>query len=158
MNKQVRTPAVQTARPVDLFGRLRSQMDDLFSNFFDEFPSMNLPAAFAGAGFAVDVAESGKDVTVRAELPGIEAGDMTVTVDGASLVIEAEKKAETEEGDKDWHRVERSFGSLRRVVPLGYEPEADAIEAKLDKGVLTVFAPRPAVQTPKAKKVEVKAA
>lgn len=158
MNKQVRTPAVQTAQPVDLFGRLRSQMDDLFSNFFDEFPTAKMPALFGGDGFAVDVAESGKGVTVKADLPGVEPADMTVTVDGATLVIEAEKKTETEEGDKDWHRVERSYGSLRRMIPLGFEPEAEAIEARLDKGVLTVFAPRPAVQTPKAKKVEVKAA
>lgn len=158
MNKQVRTPAVQTAQPVDLFGRLRSQMDALFSNFFDEFPTAKMPALFGGDGFAVDVAESGKGVTVKADLPGVEPADMTVTVDGATLVIEAEKKTETEEGDKDWHRVERSYGSLRRMIPLGFEPEAEAIEARLDKGVLTVFAPRPAVQTPKAKKVEVKAA
>lgn len=158
MTKQVKTPVVQTAQPLDLFGRLRSQMDDLFSNFFEEYPAARLPAVFGGAGFAVDVAETGKAVTVKAELPGVEVADVTVSLDGAALVIEAEKKTESEEKDKNWHRVERSYGSLKRVIPLGFEPDADAIEAKLDKGVLTVTAPRPAVESPKTRKVEVKTA
>lgn len=157
MNSQVKAPVVQTAQPLDVFGRLRTQMDDLFANFFDEFPTAKMPAVFGAADFAVDVAETGKGVTVKAELPGVEAGDVTVTLDGAALVIEAEKKTETEEGDKNWHRVERSYGSLKRMIPLGFEPAAEGVEARLDKGVLTVTATRPAIETPKTKKVEVKA-
>ena len=158
MTKQVRTTAVQTAQPVDLFGRLSSQMDDLFTNFFDDFPNARMPAVFGGTDFAVDVAETDKVVTVKADLPGVEPEDVTVTLEGAALMIEAEKKLEKEEKEKDWYRVERSYGSLKRVVPLGFEPEADRMEAKLEKGVLTITMPRPAVEARKASKVEVKAA
>ncbi|MFZ1680431.1 MAG: Hsp20/alpha crystallin family protein [Rhizobiaceae bacterium] len=157
MNKIVKTPANQTIQPVDLFGRLRTQMDDLFANFFNDMPMTRMPAMFGGADFAVDVAETGAGVTVKAELPGVEPGDVTVTLDGPALVIAAEKKTETEDGDKEWHRVERTFGALRRVVPLGFEPDPDKVVAKLEKGVLTVAAPRPEVEKPRARKVEVKA-
>jgi len=158
MTKLVRTPTVQTAQPLDLFGRLRNQMDDLFTNFFDELPTARMPAVFGGTDFAVDVAETDKVVTVKADLPGVEPDDVTVTLEGAALMIEAEKKVEKEEKEKDWYRVERSYGSLKRVIPLGFEPEAEKMEARLDKGVLTIKVPRPMVETPKARKVEVKAA
>lgn len=158
MTKQVKTPTVQTAQPLDLFGRLRSQMDDLFTNFFDEFPTARVPAVFGGTDFAVDVAETDKVVTVKADLPGVEPADVTVTLEGAALMIEAEKKMEKEGKEKDWYRVERSYGSLKRVIPLGFEPDPDRMDARLEKGVLTVTVPRPMVEMPKTRKVEVKAA
>lgn len=156
MNKVMKTPTNQTLQPVDLFGRLRTQMDDLFANFFNEMPAARMPAMFGGADFAVDVAETEAGITVKAELPGVDPADVTVTLDGPALVIAAEKKTETEDDDKEWHRVERTWGALKRVVPLGFEPDQEKVTAKLEKGVLTVGAPRPEVERPKARKVEVK--
>jgi len=71
-------------------------------------------------------------------------------------VVMLEKKNEREETKKDYHLVERTYGSFTRAVQLPEGVNADGIKAVMSKGVLKVTVPKPApAQT---KKIDIKAA
>jgi HSP20 family protein len=103
---------------------------------------------------SVDISETKDDFVVKAELPGLEAKDVNVSISGDVLTIKGEKKAEEEEKDEHYHRVERYSGSFQRVFQLSSGVKADKIEANFDKGVLKVTLPK--VEEAKKKKIEVK--
>lgn len=127
----------------DPFASFRREMDDLMKDFGKRLPSnWTGPAAFTAP--AVDIAETKDALEVSAELPGIDEKDLSVTLDGQTLVIAGEKKAEQEQSEKDWHVVERSYGSFRRVVPLPFEAEPDKVTASFKDGVLKLTVPKPA--------------
>jgi HSP20 family protein len=106
----------------------------------------------------IDVAESKDAIEVTAELPGVDEKDVDVTLADDVLTIRGEKKSEREEHDKDknWHVVERSYGSFSRAIPLPFEPDATKVEAKFDKGVLRIHLPKSEEVTKKEQKIEIK--
>ena len=83
--------------------------------------------------------------------------DIEIRLDHDNLVISGEKKAENEEKGKNFHRVERSYGSFERIIPISSEIEPDKIEAVFQKGVLNVTLPKPASTVSKTRKIEIKA-
>jgi HSP20 family protein len=98
----------------------------------------------------VDVASTDKEYTITVEVPGIDEKDVKLELahDG-TLTIRGEKKQEKEHKDKDFHRVERSYGSFQRTISLPEDASQDAIDASFKNGVLTISCPRKAVaQTP----------
>lgn len=104
----------------------------------------------------LDIAETEKEIKVMAELPGMDEKDVDVTLEGDVLTLKGEKKAETEEKGKNFHRVERTYGSFLRTVALPAEVDPTKVAAGFKKGVLTVtLAKSPAAQT-RTRKIEVK--
>jgi HSP20 family protein len=104
----------------------------------------------------MDVAETDKEIEITAELPGLEEKDVQINVSDNILTIRGEKKAETEQEDKNYRLIERSYGAFERSLELPEGVDADAIDATIDKGVLKVVVPKPAPA--QAKKIEVKSA
>ena len=105
---------------------------------------------------AIDVTETDGQIEITAELPGLEEKDVQVNVADNVLTIRGEKKAEKEDKQKDYHVVERSYGSFYRAFELPAGVDADKIKADISKGVLKVTVPKPAPK--QAKKIDVKAA
>lgn len=102
----------------------------------------------------LDMSETEQEIKVTAELPGMDEKDVTVTLEGDLLTLRGNKKAETEEKGKNFHRLERTYGSFQRVITLPAEVDATKVTAGFKKGVLTVtLAKSPAAQT---RKIEVK--
>ena len=135
--------------------RFRDEMDNLFNRFFDmDFPISR--RLFGGTEWAprVDVSEGKGEITVKAEIPGCEAKDIDVKLDGRLLTISGKKKQEKEEKDGNYHRVERSYGSFSRMVELPGEVEQEAIDATYKKGVLNLIFKKS--QASEAKKIEIK--
>jgi HSP20 family protein len=97
---------------------------------------------------------------VTAELPGVDEKDLDVTLANEVLTIRGEKRTERDEEDKDknWHVVERSFGSFTRAIPLPFDPDATKVEARFDKGVLRIRLPKPGEVAKKQQKIEIKKA
>jgi HSP20 family protein len=103
----------------------------------------------------VNVAETEKAYEVTMELPGIEPKEVKVEVHEGMLSVSGEKKEEKEEKGKTFHRVERHYGSFRRVIPLELPVNREKVEAKYHEGVLTITVPKmPEAET---KRIEVKA-
>jgi HSP20 family protein len=104
----------------------------------------------------MDIAETDKEIEITVELPGMQEKDIQLNVADSVLTIRGEKKDESEETKKDYHLVERSYGSFLRTVELPAGVNADQIKAEMTKGVLKITVPKPApAQT---KKIDVKAA
>jgi len=108
----------------------------------------------------VDIAESKDAIEVTAELPGVDEKDLDVTLADGMLTVRGEKKSARDEQDKDknWHVVERSYGSFSRAIPLPFDPDLTKVEAKFDKGVLHIHLPKPAEVAKKQQKIEIKKA
>jgi HSP20 family molecular chaperone IbpA len=58
--------------------------------------------------------------------------------------------------DKNWHVVERSYGSFSRAIPLPFDPDPAKVEAKFDNGVLRIHLPKPLEVASKQQKIEIK--
>ena len=93
-------------------------MERLFDSFFREpLAAMDWPRWGSDKWSpAVDLAENDKELTVRAELPGIDPKDLDVTVTGNQLVLSGEKKESSEHKEKDFYHSETRYGSFRRTV------------------------------------------
>lgn len=127
-------------RPVSI----AEMMEDFWRSPFEPFPAEFGKGLFgAKEGFpVVNVSETDKELRVDAELPGLEAKDVDVSLEGDALVIKGEKKFEEEKKKDNFHRIERSYGTFTRTVPLPCTVDAKGITAKFEKGVLHVVLPK----------------
>ncbi len=141
-------------RPFREVSRLRREMDRLWDDYFGSGRRALKPMEGEFAP-AVDVKETAEAVVVKAEVPGIEAKDINISVTGEVLTIKGEKQSEREEKEENYHLVERSYGSFSRSLVLPAAVDMDKIEAKYDKGVLTVTCPKKEAVKPKS--IEIKA-
>jgi HSP20 family protein len=103
-----------------------------------------------------DITEDDKEFLVMVELPEMKKEDVKVTVENGMLRISGERKAEKEEKNKKYHRIERSYGSFLRAFTLPNTADGAKINADYKDGVLKVHLPKTAEAKPKA--VEVKMA
>jgi HSP20 family protein len=141
----------------DPFVTLRREVDRILDDFFNGSGGTAL-RAMNGVTPVLDVTESEKEIVVTAELPGLDEKDFEVTVAGDVLTIKGEKKAEHEEKNGDAYYMERRFGSFSRSVRLPFEVKDEQVDAKYEKGVLTVRIPKPAEVQKAVRRIEVKAA
>ena len=135
------------------FGRQSAVLDSLrdeFNQLFDRFWTGELePMAIGRWMPAIDVSETDSEVVVQAEVPGLEAKEIEISIEGGMLTIKGEKKEEREQKGRDYHRVERRYGTFVRSVQLPAEVVADKAEARYDSGILTVKLPKTAQAKPK---------
>jgi HSP20 family protein len=103
----------------------------------------------AGVFPLVNLTEDKNGYYVRAELPGLTAGELNISVTGNSLSISGQRKIASEGQDIRYHRREREAGSFNRIVSLPGEVDSDKVEAKLKDGILTVHVPKAEVAKPK---------
>lgn len=144
----------------DPFRALRKQMDDVFNSWAVGFPQAGGFSGKQGFQPSIDVSETDKDITIVAELPGIEQKDIDVALVGNQLTIKGEKRSEsTEKKDEKgrvYHRVERSYGAFQRSMTVPFELDPAKVDAKFKDGVLTVVLPKPPEVQKQAKKIEIK--
>lgn len=103
---------------------------------------------------AINITEDKDKYYVRAELPGMKAGDIKLEVTGRNLAITGERKIQSEGENVRYHRREREPGRFSRIVGLPGEVDADSVDAKLVNGLLTVAIAKSAAA--KAKQITVK--
>ncbi|HEY0853062.1 MAG TPA: Hsp20/alpha crystallin family protein [Bradyrhizobium sp.] len=159
MNKSlipVGTERTLARRESNPFSFLQQEIDRLFEGVSRGFPSF---PAIIGAGTnlpRMDVSETDKAIEIEAELPGLETKDVQINLADNVLTIRGEKKNEREEKNKDYHLVERSFGSFSRSVQLPQGVKPDDVSAEIAKGVLRVTVKKPAPA--QSKQIEIKSA
>jgi HSP20 family protein len=105
---------------------------------------------------SVDIVETDKEYTIKAELPDVKKEDVKVSVENHTLTIQGERKQEKEERGKKFHRIERSYGSFERSFNLPDDADEKKISAEFKDGVLNIHLAKSEVAKPKA--IEVKAA
>jgi HSP20 family protein len=125
------------------------------SPFHRSFLGMEPLKGFQGSP-AVDVTETDKAYEITAELPGLEEKNIDVKLANGTLSIRGEKQDEREEKKTNYYRRERSFGSFERSFQVPNGVDLDKVDAKFDKGVLTVTLPKTAEAQKAEKKITVK--
>lgn len=130
----------------------------MFDDFFEGF---GRPDRFSLTGWSrptpsIDLVENDNEITITAELPGIDEKDIELTVTGDLLTLRGEKRSEKEQANGDSYYAERRYGSFSRAVRLPFEVKDEAVEANYDKGVLSVRIPKPADQQRQVRRIEIK--
>jgi HSP20 family protein len=137
---------------------LQKEMNSLFEDFFGGFGLTPSEGTFGEFQFTprVNVSETDKMIEISAELPGIDPKDVNVSIADNSITIKGEKKAHHEEKDKHYYRVERSYGSFTRTIPLPTEVDMNNIAATFTQGVLHVSLPKVEGVPKTVKKIPIK--
>ena len=137
--------------PFDELTTLRKEMDSLWNRFFPEAPFHERYVSHEWLP-SIDLEEIKDKLVVKAELPGLEAKDMELSLTDDILTIRGEKKIENEERGEHHYFVERYAGNFERRIKLPALVKTEEIDATFDKGVLTITLPK----SEEAKKKEIK--
>ena len=136
--------------PFSEVDRFRREMDKLF----DAFSVRRGAATAAGVFPALNVSEDEINTYVRAELPGLDPGDIEITTKMNNLILKGERKILAEGEKVSYHRREREAGVFRRIITLPTRVDADKITAVCKNGVLTITLPKAAEAKPRQIAVE----
>lgn len=107
-----------------------------------------------GAFPSVNVYESGQEVLIQCEVPGIERKDLDVTITGETLSVKGVKQPLPDEENLHFIRRERGSGEFVRTIILPDAVDAEKIEAKLTDGIMTIRLPKKAAAKPKQIEIE----
>lgn len=108
-------------------------------------------AAFPRWGLlAGELEETGQDLVLRVELPGLDKEDCSIRIEGNMLYLSGEKRMERETQDSTYHVMERAYGAFERAIALPGNVNADAAQASFKNGVLTVRLPKTASESAKS--------
>jgi len=137
-------------KPFRELATIREEMDKMWNRFFGEWPS---PEPFRGEWApSLDVSETKADIVVKAEVPGMDAKDIDISLANDVLTIKGKKEQEKEEKEENYHRIERSYGSFARSIRLPREVQSDRIKASYKNGVLKITLPK----SEEAKEIKIK--
>ena len=134
-----------TRRPMrNLFG-LHNEMGRVFGDLLGSSENETDDTIWMPAA---DICETENGFEIRAELPGVLEDDINISVTDNLLTIKGEKRQEENGEGKNYHRVERRYGSFQRSFTLPKHVETDGIKAGLTDGVLTLEIPKAEVTKP----------
>lgn len=127
--------------------RLRNQMEGFFDSVSNGVEAFRRGSA--GVYPLINVLEDEENIYLSAEIPGVEASELELSVHGDSVTLRGERKIAEAGEEVNYHRRERDSGFFRRVVSLPVKIDADKAEASNKNGVLTVKLPKAAEAKPR---------
>src|SRR4051794_38158600 len=132
--------------------RIRNEISRMFEGPF----GLTMPSTsfFEGWEPSVDIYEDNDKLTVKAELPGMRKGDISVTLQGDTLTVSGERKHEEEKKTGESYRAERYFGRFQRNITMPQPVDGKKIQARYEDGVLTIECPKS--EESKPRQIEVK--
>jgi HSP20 family protein len=137
-------------RGLSLQGQLNRLFNETFDRSWDE-------ASLTTWAPAVDIFETEQELVVKADLPDIKPEELDIRVENDILTIRGERKFEKKVEEKNYLRVERTYGSFSRSFSLANTVKTEAIKAEYKNGVLTLTVPKREEAKPKQIKVDVEA-
>jgi HSP20 family protein len=136
----------------------RHELDDMFGRYAVAWPHSGSQEVISAVDWAprVDIYETDKEFSIKAEIPDVKKDDVKVTIDKGVLTIKGEKKLEKEEKGKKFHRVECQYGSFTRSFMLPDNVDETMINASFKDGILNVQIQKTEKVKPKAIEVKLK--
>ena len=134
--------------PIREVDTLQGEMNRLFDTFFGNGRGLGGETRARRWVPAMDLVETEDALVLKADLPGLDRGDVSIEVKDNVLTVSGERKAEHTEKTDGFYRVERSFGSFSRALALPEGIDAEKVAASFEKGVLEVRIPKPEERTP----------
>jgi HSP20 family protein len=105
---------------------------------------------------SVDIYETENELVVKADLPDVDPKHVGIQLENGTLTLKGDRKFEQEKnGQKGFHRIERSYGSFVRAFSLPDTVDGEKVKADYKNGVLTVTLPKKEVAKPKTINIEV---
>lgn len=148
----------------DPYVALRERMDRVMDEFLgglDVWPSTWAvrPFEWRMGAFtpSIDIRDEDNQIKIEAELPGLADKDVEITLSEDTLIITGEKKQEEKQKEKNYYRMERSYGSFKRTIPLPVDIDRDKVEAHFKNGVLDITLPKTKEAVESTKKIPIKA-
>jgi HSP20 family protein len=122
---------------------LTADFDRLFNTLFDRNQAAQrwVPA--------MDLVEHDDHFLLRADLPGLAEEDVSIELNDGTLVVSGERKAEHDQRERGFYRLERQFGKFSRTLTLPDGIDGDQIKASFTRGVLEVWIPKPEQRKPR---------
>ena len=139
-------------RELDTFGRtMRRFFDDFDNNFLNITPLMNRGNFMP----FVDINEDRENLYFIVELPGLAKDDVKLTIAEGTLTIRGEKKREQEHQDRNFYRMERSYGEFVRQFTLPEGVKEEDVEADFKDGILEIIVPKKEPSKPKEREIPI---
>ncbi len=153
------TPYDPFRRSMSFFDRELREMQNRFSNMFHRVPMRgdHEEEAMGTTQWMppVDIVEDDREYLIKAELPEIRKEDVRVTVQDGILSIAGERKFESEEKGRRFHRVERAFGSFNRTFMVPTDADPEEVTAEFTDGLLQIHLPKSEQARPRSIDVKV---
>ena len=141
----VRMPVVTRSRsPLSEMNRLARELDSVFGGISGSNDLWSPP---------VDVEETGDELILTAELPGMKHEDIDIELEDGVLTIQGEKKEERKDEGTQGLLYERRWGSFTRKFTLPRAVDAGNIKANYENGILTISIPK--AEEAKGRKIEI---
>ena len=143
-------------QPINRPATWNTGVDRLFSEFMGRsLRQVEEETAACAWTPAVNILEREEGIVITADLPGLRAEDVEVTVEKSVLTLKGERILEEAAEGETYHRVERSYGSFERSFSIPESVDAKKIEARFVNGEMTVTLPKSAESKPRSVKVKV---
>jgi len=132
-------------------------LQDEVERLFDIFYPREIASLDAVLVPKVDVSEDKDNIYVEADVPGFEQKDIKVSLKDGALSLSAKKEASKEEKKKNYHRIERAYGSFYRQIALPGQVDESKVKAVYKNGVLNLTLPKKEEEKAKEIKIDVEA-
>ncbi len=164
--KQKNEIQLRKNRPLSLFSnfdRFFDEIDRYFNRFwsptrFWDFEPFDLKFFDEDKFFRsplTNIIDEGDKYSITAELPGLDKADIEITIHDGTLEIKGEQKKENEEKKEGYVRKEYHSTRYHRSFTIPENIDEEHIDAKLDKGILTLKLPKKQIEVKEKKKIEV---
>jgi HSP20 family protein len=146
---------LHSAHPIHRSG---ADFEKIFDNLFtNAFTNINVPSpSVTDLTLRMDVSETPKAYIVHTDIPGVEEQDIEITINENILTITGEKHAQKEEDNKNFLRVERTYGSFTKSLQLPLDADENKVKANLNNGVLEIEISKTKEPEKKIKKIPIK--
>ena len=128
-------------------------LNERFGNFLGR--NWDSPTSTTAWNPSVDIFENDNEVVFKAELPGMNAKDIEIKLENNVLMLKGERRFEKETDEKNYHRIEREYGSFSRSFALPTAVNAEKVTAEYKDGILKVTLPKKEETKPKPIKIAV---
>ena len=128
--------------PITLMRRFTEDIDRAFG-LAENRGSTGLSGQELGWVPRVEMRQSGNNLVIYAELPGLSEKDVRLEATDEGLLIEGERTRQQETDEGGWRHSEFSYGRFSRLIPLPENAKIDQARANFRDGVLEVTVPVP---------------
>jgi len=132
---------------------LQERMNRVFEDAAGRGWKTDEPSATTSWSPAVDIYETDNEITVQAELPGVDRKDIALQLENNVLTLKGERRFEKETNQENYHRIERSYGGFSRAFTIPTSVDDDKIRADYKDGILKIALPKK--EQVKAKQIKI---
>lgn len=105
---------------------------------------------------SLDLGATEREYTVTVEIPGVREKDINLELVQDTLIIRGEKRQTKEDKNKNFYRLERSYGSFQRTLSLPEDADRDKIKADFKNGILNITIPRMVLPEGRSKQIKIR--